>query len=127
MLSQCRNQEQMKDFFLTPFVFLLVVSRFFSACAGATPVEPSAFPAGHVNLFAPVQCQIQGAVRPPSTLSQEELAQLEGAISFYVNEDGHILSFTWRSRSGNPEYDAAIEQALATFGLDGDRLGARCA
>lgn len=74
------------------------------------------------NLFGPVQEQIQRAVRPPSTLSQAQLEELEGVISIYVNEDGRVRRFTWRSRTGNAGYDGAIERAINLFRLGSRRL-----
>ncbi len=74
------------------------------------------------NLFAPVQAQIQRAVRPPSTLSETQLEELHGVVSVAVDRDGKITGFRWQVRTGHAQYDAAIERALNLFRYSSRRL-----
>ena len=74
------------------------------------------------NLFGRVQQQIQSAVRPPSTLSQAQLNEMEGVITIYVTAEGRITRYVWRSRTGNGAYDRAIERALDGFSVGSRRL-----
>lgn len=74
------------------------------------------------NLFGPVQLQIQRAVRPPASLSQAQLEEMEGIVTIYVTREGRIRRYVWRTRTGNAAYDGTIERALERFRVGSERL-----
>ncbi|MFU8803073.1 MAG: TonB C-terminal domain-containing protein [Bradymonadaceae bacterium] len=73
------------------------------------------------NLMGTYQVQLLSELsrywEVPSTITSGQLAELAGQVQVYVriSESGHIVSYTFRSRSGNEQFNGSIERVLRRF------------
>lgn len=53
----------------------------------------------------------------PTTLSDEQIAQLDRKLAIYIriSKDGHIVSYSWKTRSGDDLFDESVETTLKKF------------
>ncbi len=83
--------------------------------------------AAKANLMGTYQAKLIGELSRnwtvPTTLSADEINNLSGRVSVYVrlSEDGSIVSYRFQARSGNDQYDGAIERLLKKFQVSGGR------
>lgn len=77
--------------------------------------------AAMANLMGTYQAQLLMEINRfweiPSTITTAELAQLAGQVHVYVriSDSGHIVSYTFRSRSANDQFNGSIERVLRRF------------
>ncbi len=66
---------------------------------------------------AKLLAEIQRYWEVPSTISTQEKAALAGQVHVYVrlSEGGHIVSYTFRNKSTNEQYNDSIERVLKRF------------
>lgn len=67
------------------------------------------------NQLARIMEQLQQQFRPPSSLSDAELARLGTTIYVEIEADGRISAFRTVSSSGNRAFDSAARQAINRF------------
>lgn len=48
----------------------------------------------------------------PSTISEKERLYLSAVVRVFIEPDGHLLRFTFEKRSGNAEFDDALERTV---------------
>ena len=83
--------------------------------------------AARANLMGTYQAKLVGELSRnwtvPTTLSSEEIQKLSGRVSVYVRlaEDGSIVTYRFNDKSGNDQYDEAIERLLKKFQVSGGR------
>lgn len=83
--------------------------------------------AAKANLMGTYQAKLVGELSRnwtvPTTLSAEEIQKLSGRVSVYVrlSDDGSIVTYRIDERSGNEQYDDAIERLLKKFQVSGGR------
>ena len=64
--------------------------------------------------------KLNGATRY-SGIDQNELMKLSASIGLEIDRTGKVASYTLKRRSGNPNFDAAVERAVRIFSTDGPR------
>ncbi|QDG54304.1 TonB C-terminal domain-containing protein [Persicimonas caeni] len=59
----------------------------------------------------------------PSTLSDAEINELAGTVAVYVrlSDSGHVVSYRFRSRSANDQFNASIDRLMRRFQVSGGR------
>ncbi len=56
-----------------------------------------------------------------SFIPEEELRHLRGKVKITIDRNGILLSYSWASRSPNPEFNASVDACLKHFTREGDR------
>ncbi len=56
-----------------------------------------------------------------SAIDQRELMKLSASIRLEIGKTGKVASYAFKKRSGNPNFDAAVERAVRIFSTDGPR------
>ena len=53
----------------------------------------------------------------PTTIAEEEVKRLSGAAVIYVrlSPEGHVISYVWKKRSDNDQFDDSIERLLKRY------------
>lgn len=64
--------------------------------------------------------KLNGTVRY-SAIDQRELMKLSASIRLEIGPTGKVSSYSFKERSGNPHFDAAVERAVSIFSTDGPR------
>lgn len=64
--------------------------------------------------------QLNGTTRY-SAIDQSELMKLSASIRLEINGVGKVASYAFKKRSGNPNFDSAVERAVRIFSTDGPR------
>ena len=54
-------------------------------------------------------------------IEQEELLRLKGTMYLEIDSSGKVRKHSFKSRSGNPRFDAAVERAVRVFSTKGPR------
>lgn len=55
---------------------------------------------------------LQQNYRVPATISEKERLHLRATVILFIDSDGKIARFEFKTPSGNPAYDAALERAI---------------
>ena len=85
---------------------------------GGTSLSESAIS----NFLSEIQSQIQRHYRAPSSLSSDQLEELEASIHIELDETGRIIHYRIRRSSGSDAFDSSAEAAVNHFSRGSARL-----
>jgi len=77
--------------------------------------------AARANLMGTYQAKLVGEISRnwtvPTTIPPEQIAQLQGRVAVYIrlSEAGYVVSYSFKKRSGNEQFDASIERVIKKF------------
>lgn len=74
------------------------------------------------NFLSEIQSQIQRHYRAPSSLSSDQLEELEASIHIEIDATGRIIHYRIRRSSGSDAFDASAEMAVNHFSRGSARL-----
>lgn len=81
--------------------------------------------AAKANLMGTYQAKLVGELSKtwtvPTTISPEQVAQLQGKITVYIrlSDEGYVVSYAFKQRSGDDQFDASVERVMKKFQVTG--------
>ena len=77
--------------------------------------------AAKANLMGTYQAKLVGEISKnwtvPTTIPPEQIKQLQGRVAVYIrlSDKGYVVSYSFKKKSGNDQFDASIERVIKKF------------
>ena len=85
----------------------------------------AAMDAAKANLMGTYQAKLVGEISRnwtvPTTIPPEQIAKLQGRVAVYIrlSEAGYVVSYSFKQRSGDEQFDDSIERVIKKFQVMG--------